>query len=179
MLALDTGARRSEIVGLKWNDLNLDKQEICINRALKVVEGIVDEDDTKSDSSKRMFYFSETTKKVLLEYQEWQNNEIKRLGNKWHDEGRVFTSKNGSNMNPGTCWSIFNKIQKKYGLEHIKFHDIRRTNITMLINSGVNPKTVSDRVGHSDTKITMSIYTKTLDSAKKECADRVNEILIS
>ena len=49
----------------------------------------------------------------------------------------------------------------------------------MLINSGVNPKTVSDRVGHSDTKITMSIYTKTLDSAKKECADRVNEILIS
>ena len=82
-----------------------------------------------------------------------QNNafivEIKRIGDEWKKQDRIFTSKDGGNMNPNTCGQILRKIVKKYQLEKISFHELRHTCATLLINNGMNSKSVSERLGHS------------------------------
>lgn len=114
---------------------------------------------------------------ILKEYKEWQNNYINDLGNKWKGTNRVFTDDVGGHMNPSTCYKILCKVINKYGLEHIRFHDLRHTSASVLINNGVNFKAVSQRLGHSSINITSDIYAHTFESAKKESALEFDKII--
>ena len=80
-------------------------------------------------------------------------------------------------MFPGTCDHILKKIVKKYNLDPICFHELRHTCASLLINAGVDPKAVSKRLGHSDTSITMEIYTHAFEESKNACADRFDEMM--
>ena len=80
-------------------------------------------------------------------------------------------------MNPDTCSKIINNIVKKHNLDYLTFHELRHTSATYLINKGVNPKAVSQRLGHSDTSVTMEIYSHTFEHTKKESANAFDEIL--
>ena len=178
VLALDSGARRSEICALRWSDINLDTRMMSITKSLKVVDRVVDEKTTKTESSIRTIKLSESTINLIKEYKKWQ--EAYKLINKqrWkvHDD-RIFTAIDGSYMFPGTCDHILRKIVKKYNLDPICFHELRHTCASLLINSGVDPKTVSKRLGHSDTSITMEIYTHAFEESKNACADRFDEMM--
>jgi len=178
VLALDSGARRSEICALRWDDIDLDTRMMSITKSLKVVEGVIDEKRTKTESSIRTIKLSETTIEVIKEYKKWQ--EAYKLINKqrWHNyDNRVFTALDGTYMYPGTCDHILRKVVKKYNLDPICFHELRHTCASLLINSGVDPKTVSKRLGHSDTSITMEIYTHAFEESKNACADRFDEMM--
>lgn len=80
-------------------------------------------------------------------------------------------------MHPSTCDHIMRKIVKKYNLAPICFHELRHTSASILINKGINPKAVSQRLGHADTSITMEIYTHTFDTSKKDSALAFDDIL--
>ncbi len=178
VLALDSGARRSEICALRWSDIDLDTRMVSITKSLKVVEGVIDEKTTKTESSIRTIKLSEATINLIKEYKKWQD--AYKLVNKQRwigKDDRVFTSLNGSYMFPGTCDHILRKIVKKYNLDPICFHELRHTCASLLINSGVDPKTVSKRLGHSDTSITMEIYTHSFEESKNACADRFDEMM--
>lgn len=177
-LALDSGARRSELCALRWSDINMDTHMMSITKSLKVIEGIIDEKTTKTESSKREIMLSESTIKQLKVYQEWQNaykliNKQRWIGT----DDRIFTSKEGSYMFPGTCDHILRKIVKKYNLDPICFHELRHTCASLLINSGIDPKTVSKRLGHADTSITMEIYTHSFEASKIACANKFDEMM--
>lgn len=176
-LALDSGARRGEISALRWSDLDFNANTLIIDNSLKVVNGEVDEKKPKTNSSNRVIILSEATMEVLKEYKEWQDNYIKELGSKWKGTDRIFTNDVGGHMNPSTCYKIFCKVTKKYGLEHIRFHDLRHTSASILINNGVNFKAVSERLGHSSINITSEIYAHTFESAKKESATAFDKII--
>lgn len=178
LLALDSGARRSELCALRWSDINMDTKMMSITKSLKVVEGIIDEKTTKTESSKREIMLSESTIKQLEEYREWQN--AYKLVNKKRWKGtddRIFTAIDGSYMFPGTCDHILRKIVKKYNLDPICFHELRHTCASLLINSGIDPKTVSKRLGHADTSITMEIYTHSFEASKIACANKFDEMM--
>lgn len=175
-LALDSGARRSEICALKWNDINFDTHTLRIDNSLKVVRGVVDEGKTKTPSSNRVIILNNGTIEILKEYKKWQDEYKKQMGKQWKGANRVFISKFGGHMNPDTCSKIINKIVKKYGLDDLTFHELRHTSATYLINKGMNPKAVSERLGHSDTSVTMEIYSHTFEHTKKECANAFDEI---
>ena len=178
VLALDSGARRSEICALRWSDIDLDTRMVSITKSLKVVEGVIDEKTTKTESSIRTIKLSESTINLIKEYKKWQ--EAYKLVNKQRwigKDDRVFTALNGEYMFPGTCDHILRKIVKKYNLDPICFHELRHTCASLLINSGVDPKTVSKRLGHSDTSITMEIYTHAFEESKNACADRFDEMM--
>lgn len=177
ILALDSGARRSEICALRWSDINFDTQMMKIDKSLKVIRGVVDEATTKTENSKREIMLSKSTINLLKEYKEWQDNYIKWVGKKWQGTDRVFTSKDGNYMHPSTCDHIMRKIVKKYNLAPICFHELRHTSASILINKGINPKAVSQRLGHADTSITMEIYTHTFDTSKKDSALAFDDIL--
>ena len=178
ILALDSGARRSELCALRWSDIDMKTRMMSITKSLKVVEGIIDERTTKTVSSRREIMLSESTIKQLEEYREWQN--AYKLVNKkrWMGkDDRIFTSKEGLYMHPGTCDHVLRKIVKKYNLDPICFHELRHTCASLLINAGIDPKTVSKRLGHADTSITMQIYTHSFEESKKACANKFDEMM--
>lgn len=176
-LALDSGARRGEISALRWSDLDFEAKTLKIDNSLKVVKGVVDEKKPKTNSSNRTIPLSEATIEVMKQYKEWQDNYILEMGKNWKGTDRIFTADNGEHMNPSTCYKVFTKITKKYGLEHIRFHDIRHTTASMYISKGVPLKAVSERLGHSSINITSDIYTHTFESDKIKCANAFDEIM--
>lgn len=92
-------------------------------------------------------------------------------------DDRIFTSKEGLYMHPGTCDHALREIVKKYNLDPICFHELRPTCASLLINSGIDPKTVSKRLGHADTSITMEIYTHSFEASKIACANKFDEMM--
>lgn len=178
VLALDSGARRSEICALRWSDIDLDARMMSITKSLKVFDGVVDEKRAKTESSVRTIKLSESTIDLIKKYQEWQEAYKKVYNKKWTSkDNRIFTSVDGGYMHPSTCDHILRKIVRKYNLDPICFHELRHTCASLLINSGVDPKTVSKRLGHSDTSITMEIYTHAFEESKNACADRFDEMM--
>lgn len=175
-LAVDSGARRGEISALRWSDINFDTRTLKIDNSLKVVKGVVDEKKAKTNSSNRVILLSEATLEIMKAYKEWQDNYIIEMGSKWKGTDRIFTDDYGEHMNPSTCYKIFTKITKKYGLEQIRFHDIRHTSASLMISKGVNIKAVSERLGHSSINITSDIYAHTFESDKIKCANVFDEI---
>lgn len=178
ILALDSGARRSELCALRWSDIDFDTRMMSITKSLKVVEGVVDEKTTKTQSSIRTIKLSESTINQLKEYQDWQEAYKKVFKRRWvAKDNRIFTSVDGGYMHPSTCDHIVRKIVKKYNLDHISFHELRHTCASLLINSGIDPKTVSKRLGHADTSITMEIYTHAFQESKNACADKFDDMM--
>lgn len=177
-MALDSGARRSEICALRWSDIDIDTRMMSITKSLKVFDGIVDEKRAKTESSIRTIKLSESTINLLKEYKEWQEAYKKVYKKRWTSkDNRIFTSVDGGYMHPSTCDHTLRKIVKKYNLDPICFHELRHTCASLLINSGVDPKTVSKRLGHSDTSVTMEIYTHAFEESKNACADRFDEMM--
>ena len=176
-LAIDSGARRSEICALRWSDIDFNTNTVKITKSLKVIKGIVDEATTKTESSKREIIISNATMNLLKEYKAWQDGYIKYMGKKWKGTDRVFTSTDGNYMHPSTCDHTLRKLVKKYNLDPICFHELRHTSASILIHKGINPKAVSQRLGHADTSITMEIYSHTFDVTKKESANAFDEVL--
>ncbi len=176
-LAIDSGARRGEISALRWDDIDFENRTLKIERSLKVVKGVVDEKKPKTISSNRTILLSNSTIDTLKEYKEWQDDYILKIGKKWKGKDRVFTSINGLHMNPSTCYKIFTKITKKYGMEHIRFHDLRHTSASLYVHKGVNLKAVSQKLGHSSISITSNIYTHTFNSDIEKSALIFDEIV--
>lgn len=176
-LALDSGMRRSEICGLRWSDIDFDTHTVKIQRSLKVVDGVVDEGTTKTSKSKRTIVLSEITIELLKKYQSWQNDVIISMGSKWVNENRVFTNDIGKYMHPSTCGYVIRKLTKKYNLKPICFHGLRHTSASILIHKGINPKAVSDRLGHTTTNMTMEIYSHAFNSAMQESANIFDTVL--
>lgn len=177
-LALDTGARRGEIVALNWNDINFNDNSISINKSLQYTKELgTFEKETKTPTSDRKIFITDTTIQILKKYKMQQNKNKLQLGNKWKDTNRVFTTDYGGNMNVDTPSYIFNKIIKKYNLKKIKFHSIRHTNISLMISKGIQTQIISKRAGHSSIQVTHSIYSHFFDEEFKECANVMNDIL--
>jgi integrase len=99
------------------------------------------------------------------------------MGDLWVDSGLVFTRDNGSYVLPDTITAWFRKFIHKTDLPKVKLHSLRHTNATLLIAEGTDVKTVSTRLGHASTGITLNIYAHMLKSKDKEAADKLDELL--
>lgn len=170
-LALNTGARKSELCALRWNDINFEEMTLFIDNSLKVIDGIVDEENAKTEYSIRTVELGIDMINTLKEYKKWQNEYISNKGDKWQGTDRVFTSINGKHMHPDTPNKILQKVLKKYHLPKLTFHELRHTYASILNSNGIDPKTISEQLGHSDTSVTMNIYTHSFESKKRESAN--------
>jgi len=178
ILALDSGARRGELTGLTWEDIDFEKATININKTTQYVKeyGIF-EKTTKTLSSNRIVHISERTLNILKKYKNEQLEKRMRLGNKWEGSKRVFTTEFGGDMHPDTPSQILEKIIKRHNLKRISFHSLRHTNISLLISEGISLQQISKRVGHSSITMTYNTYGHLYDKDKIETAKRINDIL--
>lgn len=177
LLALDTGARRGEITGLEWEDINFKKEYITINKTTQCIGNKIIEKMPKNNSSIRNVPITHVTIKALQEYKENQELLKKKLGNKWLNSKKIFTTANGGIMYPDTPSKIFNKIIKKYNLPIINFHALRHTSVSLLIASGIHTQVISKRVGHSSASTTQNIYSHVFESVANEVTEKLNNIL--
>ena len=177
-LAIDSGARRGEIVGLTWDDIDLKNKTIDINKAVQYTkeQGIY-ETKTKTQTSDRKIYVSDKTINIIKQYQKEQLISKMKLGSKWENSKRVFTNNFGGDMHPDTPSQILEKIIKKYNLKRISFHGLRHTSISLQISSGIQAQIISKRAGHSSIATTHSIYSHFFDSEFKDVANKMNNIL--
>lgn len=169
-LAIFTGMRRGEIVGLKWADIDFENQCLSIKRSIyKPKDGKALEKEPKSKSSIRTISLPEHLIKTLLEYKLHQDRHISFMGEAWNQLDYVFTEEDGLVMNPQTPTRQFSNFLKRHNIRHLKFHGLRHTSATMLLANGCDIKTVSSRLGHADLETT-GIYLHALESTDRKAA---------
>ena len=176
-VALFTGCRRGEIVGLKWADIDFENQRISVKRSIyKLSDGKAREKEPKSKTSIRTISIPERLCKTLTEYRLQQNRHIAYLGDGWKNLDYVFTEEDGYVMNPQTPTKQFDHFLKRHGIRHLKFHGLRHTSATMLLANGCDIKTVSARLGHADITTT-NIYVHALESTDRMAAQTFDNFL--
>lgn len=179
-LLIFSGLRRGEIGGLKWDDVDFESAIITINRALKYIPGKkAFEGDTKTFKSKRSLKLPDFIFKLFKEYRLWQLEERIKVGDRWNETGYIFTRWDGQPMNLDTIAGFLKKFIKKHNLKNIHLHSLRHTNASILIASGVDLKTVSSRLGHSNLSTTGDIYAHVINKADAKASDALENILIS
>jgi len=168
-LAIYTGLRRGELLGLRWADVDVENQTISVNQSLQRMVGkglIVTEPKTRS--SRRLVTLPPTAVKVLTSLKTERMDQCGDLG--WSESNYVFCNKNGAPMSPDTVSHAFNRLVKRTEIPHVRFHDLRHTHATLMLKQGVNPKIVCERLGHSSVTITMDTYSHVLPGMQEKAA---------
>lgn len=177
-LALDSGMRRGELTGLTWEDIDFKEGTIKINKATQYTKELgVFEKETKSQTSDRKIYISNTTLNVLKRFQKEQIERKIKLGKKWGNSKRVFTTDYGDDMHPDTPSQAFQSIIKRHNLKRITFHGLRHTSISLMISEGIQVQVISKKAGHSSVNVTHNTYSHFFDSEFQKCASVMDNIL--
>lgn len=178
-LFLITGARRGEILGLKWDKIDFDNNQLYIcNNVLYSPDIGIYESTPKTDTSKRFVSLPAETMQLLKKYKTWQLSERLRLGAYYEDNNFVFTQDNGKPMHPDSVTDYLNKFSKKYNLPHINPNAFRHTMASMLYYNGVDSVSISKRLGHAQVSTTANIYAHVMESADKKNAEILSEIFL-
>lgn len=178
MLLIYTGMRRGELFGLEWKDIDFENGYLNIVRTSQYIGNktlITKEPKTKS--SRRCMKISQSLVDLLKEYKAFQSEQRLKTGSEWHNTDRLFTQWNGLPMYPDSLTKWFSNFLKRHNLRQVTLHSLRHTNATLLIAEGTDIRTVSSRLGHSNTATTLNIYTHALKSKDSEAADVLNTVL--
>lgn len=183
-LALFTGYRRGELLGLEWQDIDFERGVITVRRTSQYVKELGTYTDTpKTASSARSTKISAHLCDLLREYRAEQAKRRIALRDYWRSEWdehpRLFTNQDGAPMSPTAPENRIKKILQRAGLPPVSLHSLRHTNATLLITSGINVRTVSARLGHSQTSTTMNIYAEAIQSAEAAAAESLDERLLN
>jgi len=177
-VAISTGLRQGEILGLKWSDLDWNTGRMKIQRQVqrRKGEGLVF-CEPKSASGRRQIKLGKTTLEKLREYKEMQYKEKILAGDKWQYYDLIFPSPIGTPLDSSNVTKVYKKCLKEAGLPDLRFHDLRHTAATLMLQQGINPKIVQERLGHSDISLTLNTYSHVLPSMQEEAAEKMDELL--
>lgn len=178
-LLLITGARRGEVLGLKWQNVDFENNRVYIcNSVLYSADVGVYESTPKTEKSKRYIYLPRETMELLREYRAWQRTERERLEGYYLDRGFVFAQDSGAPMHPDSVTDYLKKLSRRYGLPHLNAHAFRHTMASMLYYSGVDSVSISKRLGHAQVSTTSNIYAHVIESADRQNADILARALL-
>ena len=171
---LMSGLRRGELLGLRWDDVDLDKQQIYVRQTWNYTptKGCF-ADTPKNRSSERPLRISRTAVLILLEYKSWQDQQRALMGDAWMDlDNRIFTRDDGQPMFPDTITQWFHKFVQRHSLPDVHIHSLRHTYASLMIADGTPLVVVSHNLGHAQVSTTSNIYSHVIASAEAQ-ADRV------
>jgi integrase len=168
-LAAYTGMRRGELLGLRWEDLDLDRARLAVRQTI-VLEYTTPIIETPKSHEARVINLDEDTVGVLIKHQEDQEGEGEAWGLGYAESGLVFTRENGDLINPDRLSQMFDRLVRLSGIRRIKFHGLRHTHATLMLKAGVPVKVVSERLGHADPAFTMRVYQHVTSGMQVEAA---------
>ncbi len=174
MLAIASAMRQSELLALKWSDVDLESGQIHIRRQL-------DRDKTfsepKTAKGRRTVDLPASTVVALREHRTRQLQDRLLMGAEWEDIDLVFCTHQGRPLGHRNVIREYTKLLQRAGIPHVEFHALRHTGATMLLLQGVNPKVVQERLGHSQISVTLDIYSHVVPSLGRDAADRLDKLL--
>lgn len=165
LLALTTGLRQGEILGLHWNNIDFKNKKLYIVEAAQSVNGTIQISDTKTDDSNR----SITLSKVTI-------NALKTLKEKDNSDGLVFKTSNGTPISARNLLRHFHKVLEEGEFTKLRFHDLRHTAATLMLKNGVHPKIIQEMLGHSSINVTLNTYSHVIPDMQREAAKIVDKI---
>lgn len=177
-LAIITGARRGELVALKFSDIDRQSNKITIERAAIKRTGQTPEVKPPKDYEVRTVAVSPQCIELIDRLEQEKRRQRFSFGSYWHDYGWLFTQDNGEMMNPQTPTKQFSKFLNRHGFQHRKFHALRHTSATLLLYGGVSLKQVQGRLGHGDIETTNK-YLHCLAEADEEAAQCLQDMLLT
>jgi integrase len=170
-IALSTGMRRGEILGLRWSDLGADHSVAHVRRTLQAIDPEPVFEDPKTRRSRRAVALPAFLRPYLARQLEDQARRRESLGASWRENDLVIDAGDGSPVNPVNLSSAWPKFLRRAGLPHVRFHDLRHAHATLMLLQGVHPKVVSERLGHSSIGITLDTYSHVLPGMQEEAAE--------
>ena len=177
-LAVYSGFRRGELLGLEWKDVNWEHNLISIRRTSNyTVEKGNYTDTTKTKMSQRTLKFPDYVMELLRELKAEQETEAERVGSKWINTDRLFTKWDGSPMGNCTPYSWFRKFCRNNNIRFCDLHSLRHFYASALINEGVDAAAVSGALGHSVISTTTSIYCHVFQQAQAKAGDAIASVL--
>lgn len=173
-----SGMRRSEILGLRWSEVDLAAATLTVRQTiLATAEGFQPQDDQKSEGSARTIHLASRTIAQLRAHRAAQNQAKLALGAAWQDNNLVFPRTDGSWWNPPAITLAFVRAVKRAGVRRIRLQDVRHTHASLLLAAGINPKVVSERLGHSSVAFTLDTYAHVMPGMQPEAAERFMELV--
>jgi integrase len=178
-LALATGMRSGELLGLTWDDIDLTAGTVTVRRALARVSGGAPVwQDPKTPAARRRIPIDPLTVEVLRQHRKQQAEERLRAGPAWQDYRLVFCTRSGRPVIHANLYYLMRSIAKRAGVPPIRFHDLRHTHATILLRQGVHPKMVAERLG-SRVAVTLDTYSHVLPDTQAEAARVIGQVLSS
>jgi integrase len=177
LVLLATGVRRGEALGLRWKDVDLRKGTISIRQTLVEVNGYVSFGEPKTKSGRRTIELDTMCIAALTAHRDAQTFRRKAVGDAWRDYDLVFTTADGNWLSPRNVEREFYAIVKRAALPRLSVHGLRHTCATLLLLHNVNPKIVSERLGHANVGITLDTYSHVLPTMQKQAAEAIGVAL--
>jgi integrase len=175
--ALYTGMRLSELLGLRWCDVDLEAAAISVVQTLYKRCGVCKMVEPKSSHSRRRIALPPSLKSLLRRHRAERQAQSVLLGEALTGDALVFCHLDGRPLDPGVVSRNFARVLRKANIPHVRFHDLRHTHATLLLKGGVHPKIVSERLGHASINITLDTYSHVLPGLQERAAKRFDEIL--
>ena len=178
VLAVTTGMRIGELLGLRWGDVDLGASKLVVRRALQRQNdaGLVFV-EPKTGRSRRSIVLSQRAVHALRQHRARQLERRLVAGEAWRDQDLVFCNAAGGPADPSWQRAVFYEALKRAGLPAIRFHDLRHTAATLLLAQGVHPKVVSEMLGHATITLTLDTYSHLLPVMHAQAATAMDEML--
>ncbi|PYE54062.1 tyrosine-type recombinase/integrase [Deinococcus yavapaiensis] len=173
-LALSTGMRKGELLGVRWSDVNFERAELVVRGQLvRGVSGAWELGEPKTPASRRTLPLAADMLEILRAHE--------REERAWHGthtaDAFVFRRSSGAFMDASNVSRVFRMLTRRAGVPRLRFHDLRHTAASLMIRRGVSAKLVSDRLGHADVAFTLRVYTHLYDDQRRDAALSFDQLL--
>lgn len=179
---LATGCRPSEAIGLKWQDLSFDRNTVEIRRVVvwQRSGGSWQFSEPKTSKSRRTIPLPLSLIREIKQHRVRQHKERLKLGSDWHDFDLIFPSAVGTPLTMGRITRVFQRIKKDAKItKKLRLYDLRHSSATFLMQANVNPKVVSERLGHSTITLTLDVYSHVLPTMQEQATEYLEDVIFS
>jgi integrase len=174
LVAVSTGMRRGEVLGLRWPDIDFERSRITVSNALQP-DGTLSQ--PKTVRSRRDIGAPSTVLEALRSHKAHQNELKLALGPAYADCGFVFATEFGASWTPDSISTLYRAIVKRAKLGKLRFHDLRHTAASLMLGEGLPITTVAAILGHANTSTTLSVYAHAIKGSEQGAAMLMERIL--
>ncbi len=179
-LTIYFGLRREEVLGLRWSAIDFNNKTLKINHTVTKGTTVNRLNATKTEASERLYPLTDNQINLLLELKSILAKQKRLFGNTYIENDYLFKNRDGKPFYPDYPSKIFKKLLKTMPdlPQHVSFHGLRKTCISMLVHAGTDIKSIQNWVGHKDQETTLGIYAKVKDQTSKgEISDTMTNLL--